>query len=284
MPNSSENPGISASSTGADLTQQLAEEWDSLLSLGEDLAEEDWLLPTPCPGWSVAGQYAHMIGTESMLLGRPNPEVDPGKPEHVLNDIGGFNEVWVAALGGRSRKDVLAEFAEVTQARRSALSAMTEDDFAAPSWTPVGKAEYRRFMQIRVFDCWVHEQDIRDAVARPGHETGPAADQSLDEIVRALGFVLGKKVGLRGEQSVTFRLTGPLERAMHVAVVDGRAKVVPGISAPTVELTTSSTAFTRLACGRVDPATVLSGQFGGVRIAGDETLGTRVISSLAFTI
>lgn len=275
-------PGIVAGSTGADLTAQLSEEWDSLIALGDELDDPGWERGTPCPGWTVAAQYAHMIGTESMLLGRPNPEVDPGKPEHVRNDIGGFNEVWVAALAGRARKEVLADFAEVTAQRRAALAAMAEADFAAESWTPVGKADYRRFMQIRVFDCWVHEQDIRDAIGTPGHESGPVAEQSVDEIVRALGFVLGKKVGLAAGQSVAFDLTGPVTRRIGVGVIDGRAKVVDALPAGTtgVILALSSSDFTRLACGRVDPATVL----GRVEISGDRELGNRVVSNLAFTI
>lgn len=281
-------PGIASPSSGADLTRQLAEEWDTLVALGDEIDDSGWKAPTPCPGWAVADQYAHMIGTESMLLGKPNPEVDPGRPEHVRNDIGGFNEVWVAALAGRTRQEILAEFKEVTDQRRAALNAMSEEDFAAESWTPVGKADYRRFMQIRVFDCWVHEQDIRDALGRPGHEAGPPAEQSIDEIVRALGFVLGKKVGLAGGESVAFRLTGPVERELHVAVVDGRARVVQADGADvTVTLTLSSSAFTRLACGRIDPAQVLAGKvapLGGVGLVGDEALGRRVVSNLAFTI
>ena len=289
MAESSDTPGISAGSSAADLTRQLTEEWESLLALGEQIDDVEWARPTPCPGWSVAAQFAHMIGTESMLLGRPNPEVDPGKPDHVRNDIGGFNEVWVAALAERSRKEVLGEFAEVTSARRAALESMSEEDFAAPSWTPVGKADYRRFMQIRVFDCWVHEQDIRDGVDRPGHESGPPAEQSVDEIVRALGFVIGKKVGLDQGQSVRFSLSGPVQRDVRVAVVDGRAKVVaPAAEPPSVTLTLSSGLFTRLACGRVDPAAVLAGSgpphLGGVDVAGDGDLGRRVVSNLAFTI
>ena len=289
MAESSDTPGISAGSSAGDLTRQLTEEWESLLALGEQIDDDEWERPTPCPGWSVAAQFAHMIGTESMLLGRPNPEVDPGKPDHVRNDIGGFNEVWVAALAERSRKEVLDEFAEVTSARRAALESMSEEDFAAPSWTPVGKADYRRFMQIRVFDCWVHEQDIRDGVDRPGHESGPVAEQSVDEIVRALGFVIGKKVGLEQGQSVHFSLSGPVEREVRVAVIDGRAKVIaPPTEPPSVTLTLSSGLFTRLACGRVDSAAVLAGsgpsRLGGVGLDGDGDLGHRVVSNLAFTI
>lgn len=287
MPSNPSNgaPGIAAASRAADLTSQLEEVWRELAELGARLDDSSWHAITPCPGWDVAAQYAHLVGTESMLLGRANPEVEPGKGDHVRNDIGGFNEVWVVALSGCAREEVLAHFQEVIAERTKALRAMSEEDFTEPSWTPVGKADYRRFMQIRVFDCWMHEQDIRDSVGQPGHETGPVAEQSIDEIVRALGFVVGKKAGLPADSTVRFRLTGPVHRNLDVAVVEGRATVVPSLDdAPTVSLSLSSGAFTRLAGGRVEPATVLGGALGGVGMEGDRELGEKVVSNFAFTI
>ena len=279
-------PGIVADSSASGLTAQLGEVWDSLAGLGAGLSDADWAHPTPCPGWSVAAQYAHIIGTESMLLGRPNPEVDAGAPGHVRNQIGQFNETWVAALATKGRAEVLEMFAEVTSERRRALAGMTEEDFAAESWTPVGKADYRRFMQIRVFDCWVHEQDIRDALERPGHGSGAVAEQAVDEIVRAAGYLVGKKGGAPAGSSVRFELTGPVSRRVDVSVADGRARVVDALEGePTATLTLGSTAFTRLACGRVEPAAVVDdGRLGGVVLAGDTALARRVAENLAFTI
>jgi uncharacterized protein (TIGR03083 family) len=226
-----------------------------------------------------------MIGTESMLLGRANPEIDPGQPGHVRNDIGGFNEVWVASLASQSRKEVLAQFDEVTGARRAALAGMDDEKFAEPSWTPVGQADYRRFMQIRVFDCWVHEQDIRDGIGRAGHQEGPVAEQAVDEIVRAIGYIVGKKGGAPLGSSVLISLTGPVKRDIAVSVADGRARPVAALDGdPTAALSLSSTAFCRLACGRVDPQSVLGGALGGVGLSGDEELAERVASNLAFTI
>jgi uncharacterized protein (TIGR03083 family) len=277
---------VPADNSAAALTDQLDQVWTSLASLGASLSDAQWLLPTDCPGWDVAAHYAHVIGTESMLLGRPRPDVDAGKPAHVRNDIGGINEVWVVALAGESRQSVLARFDEVTGARRAALAAMTEDDFSAPARTPVGQADYRRFMQIRVFDCWAHEQDVRAAVGRPGHVDGPVAEQAVDEIVRALGYLVGKKAGAPDGSAVTIELTGPVERRLHV-VVDGRAKVVEALDRPaTATVTTGSTIFARMACGRVDPAAVLAGDGGvsEVELAGDMELGRRVVTSLPFTI
>jgi uncharacterized protein (TIGR03083 family) len=277
--------GIAASSTAADLTLQLEEVWRSLGELGREIDDGEWHASSPCPGWDVAAQYAHVIGTESMLLGRDNPEVEPSKADHVRNDIGGFNEIWVQALAGCSKLEVLDKYDEIVAERAEALKAMGEEDFSAPAWTPVGHADYRRFMQIRVFDCWVHEQDVRDAVGRPGHDSGHVAEQSIDEIVRALGFVVGKKAALPAESSVGFRLTGPINRDLDVAVVDGRARVVGSLNGtPTVTLSLSSNAFARLACGRLPAGSVLDGELGGVGISGDVELGRRVVSNLAFTI
>lgn len=278
-------PGILADSSAAGLTAQLSEVWASLADLGAGLDDDDWGRATACPGWPVSAQYAHILGTESSLLGRPNPEVDAGAPEHVRNPIGGFNEIWVAALAPSSRSDLLGQFAEVTAARREALKAMGEEEFSAPSWTPVGNADYRRFMQIRVFDCWVHEQDVRDSVGRPGNDSGPVADQSLDEIVRALGFLVGKKAGAPDGASVRFELTGPAGRRVDVAVVEGRARVVDAVDGdPTATVTLSAAAFARLACGRVAPTEVVGGALGGLALAGDAELGRRVVDNLAFTI
>ena len=278
-------PGIVADSSAAALTAQLAQVWASLRELGAGLDDAEWGRGTPCPGWPVSAQYAHIIGTESSLLGRPNPEVDPGTPEHIRNPIGGFNEVWVVALAGRPRPEVLEMFDEVTAARLEALRAMGEEDFFKESWTPVGQADYRRFMQIRVFDCWVHEQDIRDAVGRPGGDAGAVAEQAVDEIVRAAGYLVGKKAAAPAGSSVRIELGGPVTRRIEVSVADGRAKVVDALEGdPTATVSLGSDAFTRLACGRVAPADVAAGALGGFVVTGDEELGRRVVENLAFTI
>ena len=276
---------LAADNSKAALAAQLEEVWDSLATLGSSLDDAEWGTPTPCPGWPVSAQYAHVIGTESMILGRPNPDVKaPPGAAHVRNDIGGFNEVWVTALAAQSRAEVLDVFAEVMSARRAALAGMTEDDFSAPSWTPVGQADYRRFMQIRVFDCWVHEQDVRDAVGRPGHESGPVAEQAIDEIARAAGYLVGKKAGAPQGSRVRIELTGPVNRRIDVDVTE-RAKVVEELDgAPTAGLELSSIAFARLACGRVTPSDVMAGAFGGAALLGDESVAGRLLENLAFTI
>jgi uncharacterized protein (TIGR03083 family) len=265
-----------------DVVAQLTETWESLDRLLSGLGTGDWDLPTACPGWAVADQVAHLIGTESMLTGRSTPPLEDPPGPHVRNDMGRVNEAWVQRFRGRPPEELLAAWRQVTAERRAQLEAMGDEDFAAESWTPVGPGTYGRFMEIRVFDTWVHEQDIREAVGCPGHHRGPAVERSLDEMVGALGYVIGKRAGAPEGSSVTLDLDGATERTVNV-MVDGRARVVEHLDAQaTTRLRMPVLTFARLACGRVDPDRVLAG--GSVIIEGDVDLGRRVVRHLAFTI
>lgn len=260
----------------------LVAQWASIDELLGSLPEADWATPSALPGWTVHDLVAHLIGTESMLLGKDTPpsDDDVSSLPHVHNDIAAFNERWVLAIRALTPKQALAEYRDVIAQRTAALAAMTQDDFDAPSWTPVGQGTYGRFMQIRLFDCWLHEQDIRDAVGRPGHEAGPCAEVAIDEVMGAIGYLVGKRAGAPDGSSVTIELTGPVRRSVHVAV-DGRAKVVaelPGPATTTVRL--GSGLFARLAGGRVSPDDHLA----EVDIQGDADLGRQLVRNLAFTI
>jgi uncharacterized protein (TIGR03083 family) len=262
----------------------LGEVWASLGDLLGGLTDDQWLLPSPLPGWSVQDNVAHIVGTEAMLSGEPGPaiEIDRDVNEHVRNDIGAFNEQWVEALRAVPPHEVLSRFRELTGARLAALEQMSLDEWNAESFTPAGKDTYGRFMQIRVFDCWLHEQDIRDAVGRPGHETGLAVEVVLDEMVTALGFVVGKKAGAAPGESVTFALTdgGAVVRELHVEVGE-RAAVVPALSgAPTVVLTMPIGVMTRRCAGRVAPDELLD----QITIDGDLELASKILENQSYTI
>ena len=262
----------------------LGEVWASVSDVLGKLSEDEWQLPSPLPGWSVQDNVAHILGTEAMLAGEPGPdvEIDREANAHVRNDIGAFNEQWVESLRAVPPSEVLARFRELTRMRLDALNQMSDDEWNAESFTPAGKDTYGRVMQIRAFDCWLHEQDIRDAVGRPGHESGVAVDVVLDEMATALGFVVGKKAGAAAGQSVTFALTdsGAVVRELHVEVGE-RAAVVPALSAPaTVVLTMPVGVMTRRCAGRVGPDDLLD----QVVIDGDLALAAKILENQSYTI
>ena len=112
-------------------------------------------------------------------------------------------------------------------------------------------------MRIRVMDMWMHEQDVRQAVGRPGHEGASPPPPRSTRWSNALGFVVGKRAGAPTGSSVRFELTGPVARRVDVEVRD-RAQVVETLDGdPTVTLTLPGHLFTRLCGGRgADPASV----------------------------
>jgi uncharacterized protein (TIGR03083 family) len=263
----------------------LDEVWDSLLSLAGELDPGDWDRPTACPGWTVRDLYSHILGTESMLLGRkqPQPASDAPAGPHVRNDIGRLNELWVDQYRDRPMTDLLADLGEVIVSRRAALAAMDQDAFDAASWTPAGEDTYGRLMQIRVFDQWYHEQDARQATGRRGHLDGLAPEVALDEATLALGYIVGKKAGASAGSSVRFQLTGSPSRRIDVEVTD-RARVVEGDglqATPTVTLSLPSERFFRIAGGRLSERDPVDTSVG---IDGDRELGERVLRNLSFTL
>jgi uncharacterized protein (TIGR03083 family) len=261
------------------LVVALHEQFDALIDLGRQLDDGHWNTPSECPGWTVKDLYSHVIGTELMLLGRPDEADDVSGRDHVRNQIGEFNEVAVWVRRDRPGAEILAELEQVATERTAALDEMTQADFDAESFTPAGQDTYGRFMQIRVFDCWIHEQDAREALGMPGHAAGRAVDVALDEHATALGFVVGKKAGAADGQSVRLRLTGETERTIDVRV-DGRAQVVDDLEDPTTTITVPTLLWFRYAGGR-RPG---DAEHPDITVEGDQDLARRVLEHAGYTI
>ncbi len=263
-------------------TTLLSEEFEAITLFGQSLTETDWDAPSCLPGWTVRDNLGHMIGTESMLLQLPTPEIEVGEPPHVRNAIGQANEVWVDSLRALPGAEVLARFADVTGRRIAVLRNMTQADFDAPSWTPAGPNEtYGRFMRIRHFDCFMHEHDMRAAVGAPDRPDVTHVASALDEVTTGLGFIVGKRAQAPEGARVRLVLTGPAARDLLVEVNE-RAAVVDELSgAPTVTVQLPSMLFLRLTGGR-EAGSPHIGQ--DVSVEGDSEFGRRLVENLAFTI
>jgi uncharacterized protein (TIGR03083 family) len=224
-----------------------------------------------------------MIGTEMMLLGENAPLADIGHAPYVRNDIGKFNEQWVVLYRNRTGAETLGDFRRVTQRRLDALMQLPPEKWDEEGFTPEGPGPYRQFMEIRVFDCWFHDQDIREALGRPGYLDAPAADLSVGRIPRkALPYVVGKKAAAPQGAKVEFTITG-IEPIVATVGVDGRAALLAEPPPdPSVKLRMDRRTFTRLAGGRWtgDQARAR----GALEVSGDVELGQRVVDNLAFTL
>jgi uncharacterized protein (TIGR03083 family) len=265
-----------------ELVDMLDEVWTSIAALGDGLDEREWKQPSECPGWTVQDNLVHLTALERFILGDPLPTGDvPDDLPHVKNDIGKANERWIQSRRSWSGADALAEFRAATAARVEQLRALDDAGFAADSWTPMGPGTVADLVGFRIFDSWVHEQDMRRALDRPGDLDSAAARHSLDMMVGVLPYIVGKKVRAPDGSTVVLELTGPLPIGAAVEVVEGRARpLAPAPPGPTVRLTLASDEFARLACGRSDPGDALV--TGSVTIDGDVELGAEVVRQLNY--
>ena len=133
-----------------------------------------------------------------------------------------------------------ARVGEIFASRRADLAGLTEADLARQSWTPIGPRSYGGFLEMRIFDFWVHERDIAAPLGWPSDDTGPRrGDRPCPGGGVDFGYIVGKKIGLPDGASIVFHLTGPVKRDLAV-VVDGRARAVDHAEDPDVELTMDS--------------------------------------------
>ena len=252
----------------------LERSYDAIEALCARMDEAEWRVQSLCPEWTAHDVVNHLAMMERAMTGwLPSSTEELPHFERVFS---GDDEV--AALSNKAFADLVTE---IFAARRDDLARLTAADLDRPSWTPVGVKTFGRFLEIRIFDFWVHERDITTPLGWPTDDTGPAAEIALAEVVGSLGYIVGKRVGLPDGTSIVFHLTGPLKRDLSV-VVEGRAKLVDHVDQPDVELTTDFLTFMQLACGRIDPQDQIDA--GKVTWIGNDELGDRAARNLSFTM
>ncbi|AQT82250.1 hypothetical protein B1R94_27900 [Mycolicibacterium litorale] len=255
-----------------DIRTALQECYSSIEGLCADLTDAEWTAQSLCPEWKMRDVVQHVTSIEAVMAGwLPQDDTTPPPLERAADFLAGTDDPAILAQKVHA----------VYDRRRQDLDALTAADLDRPSWMPVGPGRYGRFLEIRVFDFWVHERDITIPLGRRTDDAGIAAEIALAEVEGSIGYIVGKKVGLPEGRSIAFRLTGPIERDIDVAV-NGRAARVDHLDDPDVTLTTDSTTFVMLASGRIDPQAQIDS--GAVSWTGDAELGERAARNLRFTM
>jgi uncharacterized protein (TIGR03083 family) len=258
----------------ATVRDSLEQCYDAIESVCARLDSAQWRTRSLCPDWTARDVVSHLGMMERVMTGWLPASADEAAP---LDRIAPY-QAEVAGLDDESFADRITD---IFAGRRADLAKLTEADLSLPSWTPIGPRPYGGFLQIRIFDFWVHERDITIPLGWATDDAGPRAEIALDQVESSIGYIVGKKVGFPDGTSIVFHLTGPITRNIAV-IVDGRARQVASVAAPTVELTTDSTTFIQLAAGRIDPQAQLDS--GKVRLSGDRELSDRAARNLRFTI
>ncbi len=248
--------------------------WDEtvagLIGLGATLTDEEWSAQTECPEWTVKDVYAHLVGGEVWMSEGHRP------PPQGLAAIAAEP---VAARASASGAQVLGELREVFASRREQLRANPPDPNQPTETAYRQPVTLAILLRMRAFDAWVHEQDVRRAIARPGNLGTASAQVSRDIFLLALPRVVARVVGAPAGSSVRFTVSGDVAFDVVVAVDgDRRGHLAPADGGPTtVGLSMDWETFARLGAGRI-PA---SG--APVAISGDGELGTQVLAHLSVT-
>jgi uncharacterized protein (TIGR03083 family) len=260
----------------------------AIIDLGRSCSPTDFNKPTACPGWNVKDQIAHVAGVEQWLAGAPLPRVSLPEYGHVRSEFDRITEAMLELRRGMLGSKVVDELEGVLEKRVSQLEGpdVTADTLIRGI---TGPAPAREVLQVRVLDIWTHEQDIRQALGRPGNLDAPGACVFMDRLFAALPRLVAKNAGIEPGNVVIFDVTGPVvgRSGVRVEIGEGGKPLGTPLFTGTVHdhpedeqvtsITLSTDAITRRAAGR-----------GGLEdihftVQGDEDVARRVLEALPFT-
>ena len=264
------------------ITEALAQTWSSIEHTIAHRSDRDLDALTTCPGWNVRDVVNHITGTELSLDGEPTPVFTGTLPPHVKNSLGESNEAFVASRRHLTPDEVREDFGDATGATLTRLRSLDEARWEVNWWSPDGPRRLVELEETRVFDSWIHLQDIRDALLEPADDHGQGEEIVVNRFEAALPYVLAKRAGAPEGTLVRINLIGRLGRSIQVQVRDGRG-VAAGTTRerPQLELTTAVALFWRRAAGRINAQAFLNASATDVR--GDRQLAQRLAQGLNVT-
>jgi uncharacterized protein (TIGR03083 family) len=206
---------------------------------------------------------------------------------HVHSHFARFVEVDVEARRGLTGRDVVAELAEFHPQRVAELRASDADidtvigGFFGPDTT------FGEHLHRRIVDAWVHEQDLRAALDRPGNLDSASAAVFTADILAALPRIASRVAGIGAGHAVVLDVSGPVVARGGVRIVTGedgrpygealfsgndRPEGEEQLDVTSIHLTTD--ALTRRAAGRRSVDEI------HYSVTGDEEIARKVLEAL----
>ena len=185
-----------------------------LAELVDACANDDWERPTRCEGWDVASVLAHLALTDEGAIASARGEFD-----HHADGLLGTRERQTVSVDDAAAAEVEAERAaggeKIRQRWYDASETMRAEFHARDPHTRVtwvaGKLSLQTLATTRLSECWIHTDDIADAlgialpptdrlrfIARLAWRTLPYAFQRADTAMH--GPVALDLTGPHGEQ------------------------------------------------------------------------------------
>ena len=251
-------------------------------ALLRSLEADDWQRPTICPGWRVHDVVAHVVHDYiRKLSGTRDRHAAPGPApgESLPGFLHRVNQEFVD-VAGRWSPRVLADLVAHLGPQMDELWASLNLDqigeavswaapgVPAPVWLDVAR-EYTEY--------WVHQQQVRDAVGRPGADDERLTAAVTDTFLRAVPHAL-RHVSADLGTCVQIQVTGPggswtIQRQAATWAVDRGSPTEPAA----VLVRVSSECLWRVATRGI----TIEAARDQATISGDQELGLAALSLVA---
>jgi len=211
-----------------DLVEGFRQAMQSLIDLGRSCPSNRTEEPTSCPGWTIKDHFSHVASVEAFLDGGDYPLVDLPESDYLRTDFTRWLEHGVQVRREHSLDDVVAELETLMFNRLASLrnpDLTLETPVRGPQETSMGLGE---LLTRRLIDVWVHEQDVREILARIGNLDSPAAATFVARIVAAFPRVVSRRLSLPAGQTVILESTGPVTARVGVRMAHDEAGEVVG--------------------------------------------------------
>jgi uncharacterized protein (TIGR03083 family) len=245
----------------------------------EELDAGEWDTETDLAGWDVKAVASHIAHLEAILAGNPEETAELDEADHITGLMSMYTEIGVVNRRDASPDAIINEIRAAATARHTALLADPPTDGSAKPPVIFGGVgwDWRTLLRNRPLDVWMHEQDVRRAVGRPGGMDTVAAQHTADYLAETLGYVLAKRVGAPAGTTAVLEVDGGAPLAFVVNDAHRGERLADQPTDPSVCLRMSRESFIRLAGGRCDA------EPGTITVEGDQELGQRVLDAMATT-
>ncbi|MFD5741073.1 maleylpyruvate isomerase family mycothiol-dependent enzyme [Streptomyces massasporeus] len=266
--------------------QPYADAWthsiEAISELLQQLPEAEWNRRTPCPGWSVRDVVSHVIGLDCEMLGDPRPIHSlPRDLFHVTNEHQRYMEMQVDVRRHHTAPEMTSELEYVIIRRNRQLRNESRDPGTKVRGPLGSELTLEESMRRHAFDVWVHEQDLRTALGRPGNLDSPGALVARDVLLGELPRVVAEGAQAPRSSAVVFDVHGPVEFLRTIRVdIQGRGSLetAPALG-PAATLTLDWETYVRLACGRVTAESVSD----RLKTEGDPELTAAILNKFTVT-
>ena len=255
-----------------------------LIQLLRCLHHDDWSRPTLAKQWTVKDVAAHLLDGNIKRLSMQRdgffglPAPGKGSYDDFIGFINRNNTEWVQAARRLSPR-VLIDWMEITSKQVCDFFARL-DPFAPALWgvTWAGEEQSPNWFDIarEYTERWHHQQQIREAVQRPGITSRDLYFPVLDTFMRGMPHAF-RSVDAREGTTVEIEIAGEAGGRWFLQKTQSAWKLTDEAVRPEAKLTIKQEYAWRIFTKAVDPVTAAK----EVQISGDRALALHALSLVA---